>query len=921
MRFFLLTCVGLLLFVFQAKATHYRAGEIRVEQVGDCNALTIKATVITYTKISGASSDADRQEITLCWGDGTCSTVLRSNGPLMQGEFIGNDIKKNEYMATHTYPGRSTYTLTMTDPNRIGGLLNVNFPFSINTSFHLRTVYTFLNPQFQGCNSTPELLQPPIDEACTGQPFQHNPNAYDPDGDSLSYELTVPFEDVDTPVGQYDFPDRVSPGIDNDISINPVTGDILWDAPQREGDYVIAMYIIEWRNGVPIDTTLRDIQITVSECDNLPPEVEVPFEEICVIAGELIEFDVVATAPLSDTDQKIQLQAFGGPLVQEISTATFERNNRDYEDQPSTKRFRWQTTCEHISGQFYSVVFKGADDFLLPPNDTVALATLKTVRIKVVGPPPEDVQAESERQDVIVTWEKPYDCEMTENEYFRGFSVWRRIGSNPFETDTCTIGLEGRGYERLTFDHFGMNDDSTRYEYIDRGLERGKTYCYRILGEFARLSPNGQFPFNRVASLPSDEICIQLGKDVPLLTNVSVLSTGTGTGAIEIRWSKPSPEDLDTLQNPGPYRYQLLRAPDIGGTVFQEVASFTSDFFSEANDTIAIDSNLNTVQLAYTYKVEFYVNGSEFLGEAQAASSIFLSVTPTDQANVLTWEEAVPWVNTQYAVFEVINSERFALDTVSTPSYRHEGLMNGENYCYVVQSIGSYGVEGVIDPIINDSQEACGVPNDNVPPCPPELTVSNICQDGDIPFAISELDNLLIWTNPNRNCEQIEPIGEYRIYYAPTEGEALQFIGRTVTEQDTFFLDELEESIAGCYAVTAVDTIGNESAQSNIVCVDNCPDYELPNTFTPNGDAANDLFRPYPYRFIERIDLQVFNRWGTLVFETSDADINWDGSNLNGENLAEGVYYYTCRVFEKRVIGVVPREDVLSGFIQLVRGN
>jgi gliding motility-associated-like protein len=896
-----------------AQATHYRAGEIRVEQIGDCNDLRVRATIVTYTKES--RPDADRQELTLCWGDGTCTIVPRVNGPLNRGESIGNDIKVNRYVEEHVYPGRSTYTLTMTDPNRIGNLLNVNAPFSVNTPFHLNTTYTFLNPQFQGCNSTPELLQPPIDIACTGQPFQHNPNAFDPDGDSLSYTLTVPFEDVGRRVGRYLFPNEIMPGADNSLTMDAVTGDVLWDAPQRAGDYVIAMYIIEWRNGIPIDTTLRDLQVSVFECENLPPELEVPIEEICVIAGEVIEFDVMATAPIEESNQRVQLQAFGGPLKLDISPATFERNNREYEQQPVTKRFRWETACEHISDQFYSIVFKAADDFLI---DTTGLATLKTVRIKVVGPPPEDVQAEVDRQEVSLTWAKPYACEVTENEYFRGFSVWRREGSNPFPIDSCEGGLEGRGYERLTFDHVETTTDGERYEYIDGSLARGKTYCYRILAEFARLSPSGQFPYNRVASLPSDELCIQLGKDVPLITNVNVLETDAAQGRIEVIWSKPEVDDLDTLQNAGPYRYVLLRATGIGGTDFEQIADIESESFAMANDTIFIDQNLNTTQVAYTYKIEFYVEQDQLLGETQPASSIFLSSAPTDRACQLSWQEDVPWINIRYVVYQLINGERVVLDTVNTSNYTHTGLINGETYEYVVRGVGSYGVPNVKDPLINDSQEITCVPLDNVPPCTPALTVANICNEEDLLFDIGLFDNLLIWTQGS-DCTDPEPIAEYRIYYAPIEGESLQFIGITTSELDTFFIDQLEESIAGCYAVSAVDNNGNESPQSNIVCVDNCPDYELPNTFTPNGDGANDQFIPYPYRFIERVEFQVYNRWGELVFETDDPNLNWNGQNFNGDELAVGTYYYTCVVFEQRVVGIVQREEVLSGWIQLVR--
>jgi hypothetical protein len=63
-----------LVVVSPLSATHNRAGEISIEQVGDCvTSLTIKATITTYTKAS--SVQADRDTLTICWGDGQCERV------------------------------------------------------------------------------------------------------------------------------------------------------------------------------------------------------------------------------------------------------------------------------------------------------------------------------------------------------------------------------------------------------------------------------------------------------------------------------------------------------------------------------------------------------------------------------------------------------------------------------------------------------------------------------------------------------------------------------------------------------------------------------------------------------------------------------------------------------------------------------
>jgi len=918
-------CSALLLgWTQQAWATHNRAGEISIEQVGDCNeSLTVKATIVTYTKAS--SRPADRDTLTICWGDGVCERVARANGPGSppQGVVLENDTKFNIYVAFHTFPARGTYIISMTDPNRNGGIINVNFPNSDQIKFHIQTTYTFPNPQFQGCNNTPVLLQPPIDIGCVGQVFTHNPNAFDPEGDSLSYHFIVPLQDAGLEVPNYQFPNQINPGPDNNLTINEVTGDIRWDAPQKAGEYNLAMIIVEYRNGIPLDTIIRDMQILIEECDNRPPEIETPFDEICVIAGDTVSFDVIGTAPLVEANQRVRLTALGGPFEQAISPATFEPDDNRFLPQPVTKTFQWATTCEHIQEQYYQVVFKATDDFL---DDTFGLATLKTVRIKVVGPPPEDVRTQPESGQVTVSWEKPYVCEDAAFDYFRGFTVWRRIGSNIFPLDTCDPGLEGRGYEKLTPVPIKTMEDG-RYLFIDDNVEQGRTYCYRILAQFALTTPGGRYTYNPVESLPSEEVCVQLNRDVPIITNVDVQETSSTDGAIQVCWSKPAPGDLDTIVNPGPYIYEVLRATGIspGEADFAPTGiSFESEYFATANDTCFVDQGLNTRENAYSYKINFYVGGNaEPLGATNAASSVFLRVAPTDRRNNLSWEENVPWDNFQYVVFRENAQGGFdSIATVNEQAFTDQGLINGEEYCYKIQSIGSYGVQGIVSPILNFSQVACAAPRDDVPPCATELTVSNIC---DVPNAScsdeEQLFNTLSWRNPVELCEESDDVAAYNVYFAPVEGGTFEFIAQVDPASQTTYEHQPERGLAGCYSVTSIDNIGNESEQSNIVCVDNCPNYSLPNAFTPNGDGQNELFIPYPFCFIERVDFKVFNRWGELVFETEDPNLNWDGTNPSGSNLPEGAYYYVCRVFEQRVTGIEENAEILSGYIELIRGE
>ena len=120
--------------------------------------------------------------------------------------------------------------------------------------------------------------------------------------------------------------------------------------------------------------------------------------------------------------------------------------------------------------------------------------------------------------------------------------------------------------------------------------------------------------------------------------------------------------------------------------------------------------------------------------------------------------------------------------------------------------------------------------------------------------------------------------------------------------------------------VTATDSSGNESAQSNIVCKDNCCFFQLPNIFTPNNDGKNDTFHPDPRSlFIRSIKFTVFNRWGEKVYEsTDDPAINWRGVNNAGKAVSDGTYYYQAEV-EFLTLEPQNAKKTYKGWVEIVR--
>lgn len=69
----------------------------------------------------------------------------------------------------------------------------------------------------------------------------------------------------------------------------------------------------------------------------------------------------------------------------------------------------------------------------------------------------------------------------------------------------------------------------------------------------------------------------------------------------------------------------------------------------------------------------------------------------------------------------------------------------------------------------------------------------------------------------------------------------------------------------------------------------------IPNAFSPNNDGQNDLFRISNITDEKLIDFKVFNRWGTILFRTSDPREGWDGS-YKGQVQPVGVYGYVIRI-------------------------
>jgi len=167
-----------------------------------------------------------------------------------------------------------------------------------------------------------------------------------------------------------------------------------------------------------------------------------------------------------------------------------------------------------------------------------------------------------------------------------------------------------------------------------------------------------------------------------------------------------------------------------------------------------------------------------------------------------------------------------------------------------------------------------------------DTTIARLTLQDYIPMAIAWGDSINI-------CDEIGEYGSvwcnvqnglppYNYTWAPTP----------YLNNDTisFPATDLEPN-ANYMSVNVIDACG-QNISSHLIPVYNQCELKVPNVITMNGDNINDEFIIRNIEDYDRVRLQVFNRWGNLVFESEDYQNDWKGLDSSGRELEGGVYTY-----------------------------
>ena len=496
-------------------ATHLRSAEISFTRV-QSGTRTFRITVRAVTE-PGNTVPFGFGVLDL--GDGTVLSSPRElwednatddNGNVIIESYtiqnIGEDATLVQFTLTHTYAAARTHIVGYREEFRNEGILNI--PSSVDVAYYVESQIS-TDPLF-GLNNSPVLTVLPTGRGATQSTFFHNPGAYDPDGDSLSYQIITPLQNEGVTVNGYRFPNDAS-FYDNfvtgneagngspSLEIDQVTGTLTWDAPGMAGEYNVSILIEEWRKVegrfFKLGSIMRDMQIFIAEpTTNTRPDLRVP-ASLCVRPGTSINESITAT---DATARTIGLFAAGEGL--EIEQAAII-DGIDNPANPITATIGWETDASLARVQPYQFIFRATAQHEEGPE----LSTVNNWQVGIREAAPLGISADTSLQATIdLVWE-PYTAPNTDQ-----IQIWRRENSLSQLPDSCATTPDNGGYKLVTTLPAGST--SFRDDNEGAGLIAGTNHCYRITASFT----NNPARMSNISA----EACAELGGVRPVITDV-----------------------------------------------------------------------------------------------------------------------------------------------------------------------------------------------------------------------------------------------------------------------------------------------------------------------------------------------------------------------------------------------------------------
>ncbi|MEM7035418.1 MAG: gliding motility-associated C-terminal domain-containing protein [Bacteroidota bacterium] len=745
----------------------------------------------------------------------------------------------------------------------------------------------------------------------------------------------------------------------NSASIDPATGVLRIEAPNI-GVYVVAISVFEYRNGVLLSENKKDLQIHVVQClpQNDPPDIAHVFNPQDSVNGDTLILNSVDTTCYTVTVSDINGDSLAAQPISAIFSGANAPTVNITGSNPLTLDVCWESNCD-FSGATIELIIMGWD----LANCPIYNPGFDTVFIRILPPP--DVIPDVDHQlppsnpmgpDTMVVEVGStgcFDMWITDTIGLGGiptynYTVTDLSGGAPLNLNVTPTTFTDSTHLEICWEAGCENRDRVYRVVLDGILpdacppnNRGDDTVYLFIPAVPNPPPvtsvsfqGGNFSGDTLFIDVHDTACFTVvvndtfpGLDLNLdaeLFAVDNLPTG-GLGVttniiqdgdslvVEVCWvtscvnvdrlfelvltgiqdnlCQQEADDLDNLfiqvnnvVNPPPeISHTFLPGYEVDGDTIYIAADSAACYefalrdsgmntylIAEAHTELlaTLDSTFHQVDVTLTDSSDTLIAGTvcftpgcEFLDETLL---VILTGRDTFDCSEANWVYDTVYIQ----VVEPTNSppviEHF-LDGLNVVGGVVEVIPNGEPYCYRVE---------LSDP---DSSQAA-------------LTAEGVSYIFDEWFRygnpaeveISGTNPLIISVCWDPSC------------YDSGEEFDLVIVGR-------------DTSRCGL-TPSARDSVRFRVGDCTV---------EVQNVFSPNGDGINDEFIPYEVQGVDYYRMQIFDRWGTEIFQSDDG--RWDGTKGDtGRNMPAGVYYY---IFEYQFYSArgVPLKERSVGWVTLVR--
>ena len=738
-------------------------------------------------------------------------------------------------------------------------ITNIVTPGSIGTR-----VEATWNKTVANCDNSPAFSALPVPFICQGQLINYNHGGYDPDGDSLVYSLVTPLTDIGgagVPF-QYNSPFTANYPLTTTtgaVGFNTGTGQLTLTALNQEITCV-AIKIEEYRNDTLIGSVMRDIQIVVLPCNNLSPEqVLNNFENlqggivtgtntIEVCPGSSMSFDIYSHDPDGNN-----LSMFSN-IATVLNGGTFTVTT--YSPDSSKIHLAWTPTGVDTGN--YVITVTMSDDACPVFGQSAYSFVINVPQSTYAGP------------DISLCWPDT--------------STQLIVTGGINFSWTPSAGLN----DTSIYNPFCIPTSTTTY-YVESDLSsncKNKDTIVVFVLPALILNPTSNL----------DTVCA--GDEIHLFAGIS----GGGGAGYDVNWSSTGTPFTSTQMNPlaNPVIPTIYYLDVSSGSCLQNDSVYVFARPIPSSNFIIAPTDLCPLQHAtvnytgtstglisnWTFGSANIISGTGFgpynvYWNNSGVFSISLQVTDLTSCNSSTTKTVNVHPNpiadfigtpTEDCAPVIVNFLNQSSGNDSTYSWDFgNGLTSSiENPNNVYTNSGDYNVTLIATTYwgCKDTAEKTGYIHviDHVIPSFTTTAISGVEYDlSQATFSFTNTsqfaDTYLWYFGDGSSSTEENPIHTY--LSVGNDTVILIASNQYCTESDTFVF----------------------------IKIVSWNDIVFPTGFTPNSDGANDLFKELYKKGVVSLSYKIYNRWGSLVFETGSTNGVWDGKQ-NGEDCEVGVYIW-----------------------------